>query len=146
MPPDKKNVIDVRPSILPQLQSHFSWLRTRLSVERTLMSWVRTATAMIGFGFTIFQFFDHLREMTGVAPAKHPLILRVIPLCLIALGTLALIVAIHDYRKLIAYLWSDEFKDIAGIGDQPATTSALVVAILLAVVGVVTLGILVSRL
>ncbi|TIU04855.1 MAG: DUF202 domain-containing protein, partial [Mesorhizobium sp.] len=33
--------------------SHFSWLRTRLSVERTLMSWVRTSVSLIGFGFTI---------------------------------------------------------------------------------------------
>jgi putative membrane protein len=31
-------------------ESHFSWLRTRLSVERTLMSWVRTSVALIGFG------------------------------------------------------------------------------------------------
>src|SRR5262249_43401590 len=36
--------------------SHFAWLRTRLAVERTLMSWLRTAVALIGFGFTIVQF------------------------------------------------------------------------------------------
>ena len=24
--------------------THFAWLRTRMSMERTLMSWVRTAT------------------------------------------------------------------------------------------------------
>ena len=41
--------------------SHFSWLRTRLSVERTLMSVVRTAIALIGFGFTIVQFFDRMQ-------------------------------------------------------------------------------------
>jgi hypothetical protein len=45
---------------------HFSWLRTRLSVERTMMSWVRTATALIGFGFTIVQFFcSHPRDARG---------------------------------------------------------------------------------
>ena len=48
---------------------HFSWLRTRLSVERTMMSWVRTATALIGFGFTIVQFFARIQETPGVAPA-----------------------------------------------------------------------------
>jgi putative membrane protein len=42
--------------------SHFSWLRTRLSVERTLMSWVRTATALIAVAIAvmligIFAFF-----------------------------------------------------------------------------------------
>ena len=25
---------------------HFAWLRTRLSIERTMMSWVRTAAAL----------------------------------------------------------------------------------------------------
>ena len=51
---------------------HFSWLRTRLSVERTMMSWVRTATALIGFGFTIVQFFARIQETPGVAPAYFP--------------------------------------------------------------------------
>ena len=52
---------------------HFSWLRTRLSVERTMMSWVRTAIALIGFGFTIVQFFERMQEMPGVAPAIFPM-------------------------------------------------------------------------
>jgi putative membrane protein len=47
---------------------HFGWLRTRLSVERTMMSWVRTATALIGFGFTIVQFFDRMQQMPGSLP------------------------------------------------------------------------------
>ena len=55
--------------VQPNVQSHFSWIRTRLSIERTLMSWVRTATALIGFGFTIVQFFERLKGMGGVAPA-----------------------------------------------------------------------------
>jgi Domain of unknown function (DUF202) len=43
---------------------HFSWLRTRLSVERTMMSWIRTATALIGFGFTIVPVFcSHPRDV-----------------------------------------------------------------------------------
>ena len=41
--------------------SHFGWIRTRLSVERTMMSWIRTAIALIGFGFAIVQFFERLR-------------------------------------------------------------------------------------
>ena len=28
---------------------HFAWIRTRLAIERTLMAWVRTSTALIGF-------------------------------------------------------------------------------------------------
>lgn len=33
-----------------------------MSTDRTLMSGVRTALAMIGFGFTIFQFFHTLSD------------------------------------------------------------------------------------
>jgi len=37
-------------------ESHFAWLRTRLAVERTMMAYMRTAVALIGFGFGLFQF------------------------------------------------------------------------------------------
>jgi putative membrane protein len=47
--------------------SHFDWIRTRLSLERTMMSWLRTATALIGFGFAIVQFFERLQQ----APEAH---------------------------------------------------------------------------
>ena len=50
-------------------QTHFSWLRTRLSAERTLMSYNRTAIALIGFGFTIYQFLAKLNiSKTGRGP------------------------------------------------------------------------------
>src|SRR5215813_8842214 len=45
--------------------SHFSWVRTRLSVERTMMSWQRTAVALIGFGFAIVQYLEHLGQASG---------------------------------------------------------------------------------
>ena len=41
---------------------HFSWLRTRLSVERTMMSWIRIAVSLIGFGFAIVQFFERMDQ------------------------------------------------------------------------------------
>jgi len=39
--------------------------RTRLAHERTLMAWVRTATSLISFGFTVYKFFQYLRESQG---------------------------------------------------------------------------------
>lgn len=74
-------------------ETHFSWLRTRLSVERTLMSWVRTATALIGFGFTIVQFFERLNAMETVAPARWPELPRYVGLALIGAGVLGLLIA-----------------------------------------------------
>jgi putative membrane protein len=36
--------------------------RTLLAYDRTLMAWVRTATSLISLGFTIYKFFQYLRE------------------------------------------------------------------------------------
>jgi putative membrane protein len=36
--------------------------RTLLAKDRTLMAWGRTATPLISFGFTIYKFFQYLRE------------------------------------------------------------------------------------
>jgi putative membrane protein len=52
--------------------SHFGWIRTRLSIERTMMSWLRTATALIGFGFAIVQFFERLGQTPEARSAYLP--------------------------------------------------------------------------
>ena len=40
------------------------------------MAWVRTAMALIGFGFTIVQFFEHLHAIRRALPPRfgrrHP--------------------------------------------------------------------------
>jgi putative membrane protein len=136
---------NVKPSVLPQVGSHFSWLRTRLSIERTLMSWVRTAAAFIGFGFTIFQFFERFNQMSSVAPPVSPITPRIVSLALIAIGTFALFVAIGEYRKVVNYLWSDEFKDIAGMEERAGWTPIGLVAIMLAIVGIGVFGTLLLR-
>ena len=64
---------DSRFEVKPTAGNHFAWLRTRMSIDRTLMAWVRTATALIGFGFTIVQFFERLGSMDNVAAAARPL-------------------------------------------------------------------------
>src|SRR5271156_6342842 len=77
---------------------HFSWLRTRLSIERTMMSWVRTASALIGFGFTIVQFFDRMQQMPGAAAAYFPHAPRYLGLSLIFCGVMALVISIWEYH------------------------------------------------
>ena len=56
-----------RYEVTPNVGNHFAFIRTRLALERTMMAWVRTAVALIGFGFTIVQFFERLAGMEGVA-------------------------------------------------------------------------------
>ena len=115
---------------------HFSWLRTRLSVERTMMSWVRTATALIGFGFTIVQFFARVQDMPGAAPPYFPHAPRYLGLSLIFCGVVALVISIAEYRWGLRYLWSGDFAVIAGVTREGKQTPLLAVAVLLTLIGI----------
>ncbi len=68
-----------------------SFQRTRMSADRTLMSVIRTSLALIGFGFTIFQFFQRLREQDVISKAAAP---RNFGLALVALGIVMLVLGI----------------------------------------------------
>jgi putative membrane protein len=121
--------------------SHFGWIRTRMALERTLMAWVRTGVALIGFGFTIVQFFQRLQETEGVAPAARPEAPRYLGLSLIAAGVLALVISAWQYRRIVHYLWSSQFRPIAGMetrGMQPVITQS---PLLLVVIAVMLIGI-----
>src|SRR5262252_343809 len=73
--------------------------RTRLAHDRTLMAWVRTATSLISFGFTIYKFFEFLREESaGNMPhADHLIGSRqfALVMILVGLGTLGLATLQH---------------------------------------------------
>ena len=125
--------------------SHFSWLRTRLSLERTLMSWMRTGVALIGFGFTIFQFFGRLTTTPGVAAPTYPRAPQYLALELIGAGTLGLIIAAWEYHTTNRYLWSTEFKPIAGISGRPEHTPIFAVTILLILIGIFAFGAVLFR-
>ena len=126
--------------VRPTSDSHFGWIRTRLSLERTLMSWVRTAAALIGFGFTIVQFFEHLQATAGVPPALRPQAPRYLGLALIAVGVIALFVSIWQYRSVVHYLWGKEFEPIAGFGDVVRMTPLYAVAITMIFIGLFAFG------
>jgi len=119
--------------------SHFGWLRTRLSIERTMMSWLRTAVALIGFGFAIVQFFERLESMPGVQAAEHPNAPKYLGLALITSGIAALLISIWQYRWTIHYLWSADFAPIAGMRagatDEKMQSPVLAVAVLLVLIG-----------
>lgn len=54
------NAVNLATGKQPPLDSNEMALdRTWLAHERTLMAWVRTATSMISFGFTVDKFFEY---------------------------------------------------------------------------------------
>jgi putative membrane protein len=76
---------------LSSRRTGMSFQRTRMSADRTLMSVIRTSLSLIGFGFTIAQVFQKLREQNVITRAAAP---RNFGLALVALGILMLILGI----------------------------------------------------
>jgi putative membrane protein len=72
--------------------------RTRLAHDRTLMAWVRTATSLITFGFTIYKFFQYMQEQ-GQARQNRLLGPREFALLMIGIGVIALILATIQHRR-----------------------------------------------
>jgi putative membrane protein len=114
---------------------HFAWVRTRLALERTIMSWLRTAVALIGFGFAIVQYFNRLQQIPGARAAYLPTAPEYLGLALISCGILALVISIWQYRWSIRYLSGEPFAPIAGVTDEGMQTPVMAVAILLIFVG-----------
>ena len=115
--------------------SHFGWIRTRLSLERTMLSWVRTAVSLIGFGFAIVQFFERLQQAPGVRSAYAPNAPQYLGLALISSGIFALLISIWQYRWTVRYLWGEAFTSIAGMKTERMQSPILAVAILLICIG-----------
>jgi putative membrane protein len=105
--------------------SRFSWVRTRLSLERTMMSWLRTAVALIGF----------LQQIPGVGPAHGPNAPRYLGLVLISCGVLALVVSIWQYRWTVRYLWGEPFASIAGMTTEGMQSPVIAIAVLIIFIG-----------
>ena len=114
---------------------HFAWVRTRLSLERTMMSWLRTAVALIGFGFAIVQYLEHLEQMPGARSAYLPQSPRYLGLALIACGILALVISIWQYFWTVRYMWGEPYTPLAGVAREGRQTPVIAVAIVLILIG-----------
>ncbi len=72
--------------------------RNRNSAERTLLAWIRTSLALIGFGFGIPGILDFLLKKD---PTHIPALLRnikIFGLSFIALGLFGIMIAVYQYR------------------------------------------------
>ncbi len=87
---------------MASLRTSLSIQRTRMAAERTLMATMRTSLSLIGFGFTIFTFFQRISDGpvgTGIIPARAP---ARFGLALVFIGVLVLLAgALYHYRYLI---------------------------------------------
>lgn len=59
---------------LAMRRTGMAFQRTRMAADRTLMAVIRTALSLISFGFTIYTFFNKLKEagvLKGAAAARN---------------------------------------------------------------------------
>jgi len=63
------------------------------------MAWVRTAMSLISFGFTIYKFFQYLRERQPVDADGGLIGPRGFALIMIGIGLTALILATAEHRR-----------------------------------------------
>jgi len=77
--------------------------RTRLAHERTLMAWVRTGTSLISFGFTVYKFFQYVREAQP-GGSTGPIGPRGFALTMILVGLGALLMGTIEHRMSMQVL------------------------------------------
>jgi inner membrane protein YidH len=104
--------------------------RTIFASERTLMAWIRTSLSMIGFGFTIYKFFEYLPKDLASGKVRRPEAPRNLAMTLIALGILVLVGAVWQH-------W--HFLKEEGVTSHAKgfRSLSIVVAILIAMIGVI---------
>ena len=87
---------------LSLISTQLSWQRSDLSNLRTLLAWTRTAVAMIGFGFTIYNFYrGFFQNLVAEGRADAA---RNLGLALVAAGTFAMAVGVVNYRGIATSL------------------------------------------
>jgi putative membrane protein len=88
------------------VSTRLSVARTILSHERTLMSWVRTALALITFGFTIYKFFafEAGRELPAAGLQLSP---RIFGMIMIGTGLVALGLSAIAHRTSMRHIQAD---------------------------------------
>jgi putative membrane protein len=114
-----------------------SFQRTRLSADRTLMSVMRTSLSLIGFGFTIYQFFEKMHDAQLLKSSTAPRHFGEV-LVYLGIGMLVLGIGYHVVFMLELRRERDRLKLDGLIHAQsrfpPSLT--LIVALLLLAVGV----------
>jgi putative membrane protein len=109
--------------------------RTRAAYERTMMAWIRTATSLITFGFTIYKFFQ--LEVPRHEERKYLVGPRQFAIAMVCIGLFSLLLATIEYRQNILALRSQ-------IVDKQRSL-AVITATLISGLGVIALVLMILR-
>jgi putative membrane protein len=103
------------------------------AAERTLLAWVRTGVAMMGFGFVVARFGVFLRQLAAIGEHAVPpsIDTTYAGVGLVALGMVVNVVAAVRHRRTLRTLGTHGHVEVgAGSGIAIAMGAALIGAIL----------------
>jgi inner membrane protein YidH len=129
--------VDSMQAKLSSRRTGLAFQRTRMSADRTLMAVIRTSLSLIGFGFTIYQFFRYLRETAGAPQLLRSEAPRNFGMALIILGVVMLSLGIWRHVAFMLELRADRktFVDrglIPGEDKFPVSITLITATLLLA--------------
>jgi putative membrane protein len=118
------------------LSTKLAFDRTWVAYERTMLAWVRTATSLITFGFSVYKFFQIVRE-GGEQQHNYVIGSRQFGLLLVSIGLASLALATLEYRQNIRMLG-------AQYQGRPRSL-AVIVAALISILGILALILMIFR-
>jgi putative membrane protein len=104
--------------------------RNRAAADRTLMAWIRTALAMIGFGFGVGKLYDALEKANPDQVTDPIHSAYIVGEALIALGVLGLFAAVIQHWQILKKIKNEQFIY------RPPRALPMIVATLLLLIGV----------
>jgi putative membrane protein len=136
MPKVNERTADQFQSSMPKLDrsTELAVARTWAAYERTMMAWIRTATSLITFGFSIYKFFqleapDRVRNRL-LGPREFAIIL-------VSIGLFSLVLATIEYHQNVQTLRVEY--------GQHQRSLAVLVAALISMLGMVALILVIFR-
>jgi putative membrane protein len=112
--------------------------RNRAAAERTLMAWIRTCLSLISFGFGLDKIIAAIRSNASSEPAHAQLSVRLVAMSFVLSGILAMVAATVQHRRVLRRLRRHDYTYL----EEPSIAQAT--AVLLTLIGLVTLGLLVA--
>jgi putative membrane protein len=100
----------------PQGKMSSEEFKLRLQLETSLLVWMRTSLALMGFGFVLARFGLFLREIAEVGQTKlkaHPALAAVNTYsgtALMVLGVVVLLVSVFNHRRFVVQLETGDFR------------------------------------